>query len=294
MATVSNLSQYLTAGAIEGFIDAVAPLTAFGYVVKPGGAGYNDVVRVPFAQNTSASNAFTVGTGYASDGNTITGKSITLDKLLYQRISLTDSDLLQLNDQALMKVGSQAGRRLGVDFVSASLASTALTANFSNQATTSGSVFSSSAAIVALDKQANDLKWPDGERTLIANSTLWLSLLSNSNVTTFSSFGSAEPIQAGVLRNVLGFTPYRVSFTLPESNTGYACNTNGLLFANAYHTPQDSGQAYTAVKEMTDEKTGLTIGYREWYDQTKASRVRVFDVLGGVAVGDGNGIIRIK
>ena len=291
---VSGLNQYITEGAIEGFVTTLAPLTAFGYAVKVGVSGLNDVVRVPFVQNTSASYAFDYTNGYANNGNNVVAKSITLDNLMYQRITLTDTDLMALNQEALTRIGHQAGMRLANDVISASLATVLTVANFPQSSSVSAD-FSSSAGLAAIDKKANDLKWPRGERSLIADSTLWQQLMLNTTIFNASYFGTDLPVKAGRIEEVIGFYPYMVGLTLPLSAHGIATNPNGILFANGYHQPQDYDGAYTAVDQMTDAGgTGLTLGFRQWYDPLRASNVRVLDCLTGVGVGDPNGIFLIK
>ena len=297
MATVVNLNQYLTQGAIEGFLDLIAPITAFSYVVKPGAVALNDNVRVPFAQNTSASNAFAYSTGYATEGNAIVGKTVTLNNLLYQMIKLSDSDLMLLNPESLVRIGHQAGARLAIDVISSSFAATLTTATYTNSGSAPGYLaasLSSSAGLAALDKAANDAKFPDGERTLICNTTAWAALMSNAQVVNFQNFGSTDPVQQGKLRSVLGFTPYKTTLTIPGSKNGFIVNPNALLFGNGYHTPQDYGAQYNSVQQMTDAKSGLTIGFRQYYDPVKATNVRVFDCLFGSAVGDSTALIWVS
>lgn len=291
---VTNLNKYLTIGAIEGFAALVAPLTAFSYVVKPGASALNDVIRVPFAQNTSASYAFTYANGYANDGNTITGQSVTMNSIQYQKITLSDSDLSLLNEDALIRVGRQAGFQLAADFVSASFASTISTTNYTNQCAFSSSAFTGSSTIVALDKQANDLKWPNGERSIIASTGLWQSMLNNNNINQAYAFGSSDPVQNAQLKNTFGFQPYKVTFTLPNNDTGYAVNPNAILVGNGYHSPTDQGSQYIAADQLVVEGTGLTIGFRQYYQPQFATSARVFDVLGGAGVGNGSALIRIK
>lgn len=288
-----NLTQYLTQGAIEGFAELVAPIKAFSYVVKPGVAALNDVVRVPFT-NTSASANFSYSSGYATDSNNIEGKSITLNILKYQRIGFADSDLAQLNQEAIIRIGHAAGARLASDFVSASFVSCLTAGNFPNSGSYTSSDYTQSVALAALDKAANDYKWLDGERALICGTTLWQSLMNNSTITNAANFGNVGPVQQGKLNSVLGFVPYKTTITLPNSATGFAASPNGLLIGNAYHAPQESGNAYNEVQQITDTATGVTIGYRSYYDPLKATNVRVFDVLGGCGVGSANGVYWIK
>lgn len=295
--SVTNLNKYLTQGAIEGFTGLVAPLSAFSYVVKPGDAALGDTVRVPYAQNTSGSFVFTYVDGYANAGNTVTGKPVTLDNLLYQKITLTDSDLMNLNPESLVRVGHQAGARLAIDVISASFATVLTSANYTNSGSGAGyvsSTLSGSLGLAALDKAANDAKWPDGERSLIVNTTGWAALMSNPNIVNYANFGSINPVQTGVLKLALGFNPYKVSFTMPNSKTGFIVNPNAMLFANAYHAPQDYDGMYTAVSQMTDALSGLTIGFRQYYDPQRATNMRVFDCLTGVATGDPTALIWIS
>jgi hypothetical protein len=234
MATVSSLNQYLVQGAIEGFVSLVSPINAFSYVTSPVGAGLGDIVRVPYSNNTSGSQTFAYATGYATDGNTVTGKEVTLNTLLYQLVTLTDSDLLKLNQEALVRVGSVAGRKLAVDFISASIAATVSQTNFSYSSSVgyTSAAYSSSAAFADLDKQANTLNWP-AERSLIAGTTLWAVMLGNSAINAAYAYGSDEVIKKGMIPSVFGFAGYKTTLTLPNSDTGFAVTPSGILVGNA-------------------------------------------------------------
>lgn len=292
--SVSNLNRYLTMGAIEGFAQYVAPLSAFSFVVKPGASALNDVVRVPFAQNVSASSVFNYTTGYNVEGNTIVGKSVTMDKLLFQKITLTDSDLSVLNEDALSRVGHQAGMQLAADFMSASFASVITEANFPTSGSNTSANYSSSAALVALDKLANDLKWPDGERSIIATSGLWANFLGNTNFNLAYALGDSSVVKQAKIQEIFGFSPYKVSQVLPNGDTGFAVNPNAILIANGYHSPEAAGTQYVDAQQLVLEGTGLTIGFRQFYVPLLASSFRVFDVLGGAALGNPNALIHIK
>jgi len=288
--SVQNLNKYLTEGAIQGFTMIAAPLQAFSYVVR-GSSAIGDVVRVPFAENTSASVDFAYATGYNTDGNLISGKAITLNGLKYQRIGLTDSDLSLLNPEALIRIGRAAGARLAVDVVSASLASVVTLANFAGSGSYGEASLSSSVGLASVDKAATDYSWPVGDRSLILKSSGANYLLQNTSVINATNFGSANPIQNGLVGQVVGFKVYTVSFPLLNS---IAVQPNAVLFANGYHAPQDSGQAYTAVDQVVDEKSNLTIGFRQYYSAELATNVRVFDCLYGSAKGADNAVWNLK
>jgi hypothetical protein len=122
---------------------------------------------------------------------------------------------------------------------------------------------------------------------MILGSTAWQALLNNSTLNNASSFGTVEAVQNGVFTNVFGFKAYKWTGRVPPSAavgaTGFILHPDAVLIGNAYHAPIDSGTAYSAVQQIVDERTGLIMGFRQYYDPLKASNVRIFDVLGGAA-----------
>jgi hypothetical protein len=298
MAT-STINQTLIAGAAEGFGDLILPITAFSYVPSVKALALGDTVKIPFAQNTSGSTAFSYTTGYTVEGNLITGKSVVLDKLLYEMVKYTDSDLAILPQEVLLRMGRQMGQKLASDFISSSIASVATQANYPN----SGSVgntfltanFTASLGFANLDKAANDLSWPDGERTIIANSTLWANFMQNNSIVNAANFGSTSPVQDGVLKKALGFTPYKVSFGIPNTSNGIAVNPNAIGIGNAYHqVPTEALNTIIDAQEIVHELSGLKFGFYSYYDASKRTSVRVFDVLGGAGVLNANALLWIK
>ena len=119
-------------------------------------------------------------------------------------------------------------------------------------------------------------------------------MLNNNNINQAYAFGGNSPVQQGIMSQVFGFSPYKVTFTLPNNDTGIAVNPNGVLIANGYHSPTDAGTQYMAADQVTDPHTGLTLGFRQYYAPGYATSYRIFDVLGGAGVGNSNGVIHIK
>lgn len=294
MAGISNMTQLFVEGAIEGFTDLVAPITAFSYAVESNGAALNDTVRVPYVANTSGSSTFTYAAGYTGAGNGVTGKDITLSNLLYQPISLTDADFAQITPEVATRLGRQAGARLASDVLSASFASVVTAGNFALSCSYTSTQWTGAIALADADLQANTYKWPDSDRYLIAGTSLWSSLLQNTAVNAAYAYGSPEVIKEGRIPSVMGFKPYKVTVTLPNSDKGFIVNPNAILLGMAWHQPQGAANSTVTATRMTDEKTGLTIGYREWYDPAKATTVRVLDCLFGVAKGSDNALFHIK
>lgn len=295
MTTLSGMNSYFLAGAIQGYSDAVAPLRAFSYAVNQQGAVLGDIVRVPYCNCGTASNAFTYAAGYSVVGSgNVTAKSITLDTLLYQPINLTDADMALMSPEVVTRLGNSAGMQLAADFVSASFAAVITDGNFPLASNSGSNAFlqaaftSSLGAWAEADSLANTAKWPQANRSMIASNTLWNSIIQNTVLGTAYSYGGTELVRNGTLPAVMGFTPYRTSVTLPQSIKGFLCNPDALLVGMAYHRPTDTTGIVEAA-QATDE-FGITIGYRSWYDPAYARTRKVIEVLGGFAVGNPNGL----
>lgn len=292
---VTNLARLFVEGAVEGFVDFVVPVTAFSTAINVVGADIGDTVRVPFVNNASASSAFSYATGYVANGNGVTGKDITLNTLLYQEFNLTDTEMSELSTDALIRLGRQAGARLGVDVMSASLAAVISDANFPTSASYSSVAFSGSAALADLDKLANDKKWPSQDRSIIAGTSLWQQLMSNPGITAAYAYGGSEAVRLGQIPSIFGFKPYKTTSTLPNGDKGIAMAPQGILLGMAWHkAPSEANTVLIDSFQATDTRTGLVLGYRSWYDPKFATTMKVIDCLIGVALGDPNGLIQIK
>jgi len=290
MATVTNLTQYFVQGALKGYVSKNAPLTEFSYVVDSA-AKLNDIVRVPYTV-ASSSLLFDYTSGYnTSTRGQITGKPVTVDKISYIPVTLTDSDWSRLTPEVLTKLGESAGERLAGDVISASFA--ANVASFGNSSTYAGTSFTGSAALADLDRKANDLHWPDSGRVMLINPAMKQALLSNTSLTNAFAFGEPVAVEGQFRSKVFGFVPYTVTTTL-GGLSGFAATPNALCHVFGTHNPPDS--ALSQLSEFTvatDPATGLVVSMKGWYDQVHATTVRILETMWGSAVGDAAAGIKI-
>ena len=292
MAT-SNIINYFLQGAIEGFQDIMeAPLGAISYAVNQDGAGLNDIIRVPFAAVSTASAAFTYAGGYSGNNGSIVGKAITLGSVLYQPIQLTDSELVQNSPEVLTRLGNQAGVRLANDVLSASFAATITNANFPTSASATNGQLTASAGLVTLMGQCDTANWTE-DRVLLLSSTAYQNLVSNAGLNQAYAFGGAEVVRDGKVPQVFGFTPYKTTIALPNACKGFVMNPNGLLLGMAYHQPGAEAGSLVTAQKLTSPK-GLVLGYRSWYDASKATTVKVIDCMFGSTVGDSTALFQMK
>ena len=297
MATLSNIQNYFITGAMSGFVTLLQPnINAFSYNVKQDGAALNNVIQVPFASANSASNQFNYTTGYVGNNGQIAGKNVTLNTLMYQPWQINDAESKMLTPAVIGKQGAIIGRKLAVDFISASWANVISNANYTVSSSYSAVGFSSSLAVANLDQLANQANWTDGpdNRFLIANTTLWNALLQNTNIANAYAFGGADAVRYGKIPAFFGFSPLKTNVTLPASDNGFICNPNAIVIGMAYHQPQNEAQNLVTSVRIDDEVSGLVIGYREWYVPALATTQKIVEVLGGSAVGDSTALIHIK
>lgn len=293
MATsVSGLTLYFLQGVIAAYSNMLAPLNAFSFNVNQEGAGLNDIIRVPWINAESGSSTFAYSTGYANSTDTVTGKNVTLDTLLYKRWDITDTDILRTSPEVLNKMGQKVGTRLASDALG-KVFQAVTASNFAQVSALTSSGYNTQAAFVALQQSASVLLWPTEERSLIVNPTLYANIVSNTSLVNYA-YGSPSVVQEGKLPKYFGFTPYVVTNLASNSENiqGFACSPDAMLVGMAYHRPQDE-IPYTEKQVMKDNVTGLVIGFRQWGDWTLAKVNRVVDTLFGTAVGNPTAAIRI-
>lgn len=292
MSTVSNLTLYFLQGAIQAFSQKLAPIEAFSYAVNQEGAGLNDIVRVPYVINTGSAADFTYAGGYSSATGVVIGKPVTLSTLKYKMWNIDDSEILRLSPEVLKRLGGQAGNQVASD-VTSTFFNNVTASNFPLSGAYSASAYSTQAAFVSLQKQANQNKWTD-ERHLIVGPTLYSTIVSNTTLVNYA-YGSPEVVRDGKLPKYFGFTPHMVT-NLDETNTeliqGFATCPQGIIAGMAYHRAQEE-IPYFEKQMIKDELTGVVLGYRAWGDWSKASVNRVIDCLAGSAVADNKAVIRL-
>ena len=288
MAT-SNLDRTFLQGAIESFQKILAPISAFYYAVSQQGAALNDTITVPYVSAATGSSNFSYATGYATDSADVTGKSITLNTIKYQKASLTDADMAALNPEAISRLGNQLGARLAGDVLSASFAAVLTDANFPLSSSWNTNELSSSSTLIDLTEQADAQNWPV-ERNLILTSTANGYLLSNTNIVNASVFGSSQPVQTSNIPNVFGFQVFKTTVPMVVP---IALNPNAILLGMAPHLPPSEAGNIVRVEQASWDG-GLTLVMRTYYDPNYATTRKVIDCLFGVATGDSTALIQLK
>jgi hypothetical protein len=78
-----------------------------------------------------------------------------------------------------------------------------------------------------------------------------------------------------------------------ENLTGFAALPSAIAIVNRYLPPVGGGQAGSVYNQFTDNETGLTIGYREYYDDKFGVRRAILECWYGFSIGNAKAIKRI-
>jgi hypothetical protein len=133
-----------------------------------------------------------------------------------------------------------------------------------------------------LRKALSDDKVPLTERSLILDSALYDSLLSQANLLDASQFGIRDTIAEARVPRLLGMNVYE-SVILPSNSItlkGMAVHPNAVAVAVRALEPQAPSE-YLAATTITDPQTGLTLGYRRVYNPLNGRHSTSFECVFG-------------
>jgi hypothetical protein len=267
MATInSSLNDALVAqAALEQFTAELLGLNVFTTSYSSEVARRGASVSIPLVANLTAT---TFADDYTSDNGTLNAVTVTLDKHKIVTVGLSDTDYSKSSAADVVKFANQQGKALAqavIQDVFSAFVTTASSAAQFAASVTGASAFTITNART-LRKALTDDKAPLTDRSLILNSSLYDSLLSQSGLLDASQFGARDTIVEGRVPRVLGMNVYE-SIVLPTNSitlSGMAVHPNAMAIAVRAVESQAPGE-YLAAQTITDPTTGLSISYRRFY-----------------------------
>ena len=119
-------------------------------------------------------------------------------------------------------------------------------------------------------------------------------LLKDGGISDSSAYGNSAPVQSGILGKLSGFDVYQTN-DIPansENLVGFAAYPSAIVAAMRYLRPQ-TNSVLTAATPLTDPNTGITMGYRQWYDADTGTNKAILECNYGFAVGEDAALKRI-
>jgi len=133
------------------------------------------------------------------------------------------------------------------------------------------------------------------ERSLILDDAYYSNLLGDDKIShSYLTQMSQPSLMEARIPRVYGFNIYETTI-LPENGeklVGFAAHPRGLAIANRYLMPLRP-DSYLEAGPVADPSTGLTLGYRRYYDNDSGKEVAAFECVYGFKPAIKAGILRI-
>lgn len=141
-------------------------------------------------------------------------------------------------------------------------------------------------AVAGISQALTERNVPQQDRLLIVRPSLYTALAKDNAISAQYASGTNAPLTENLLPRIHGFEVNQYA-ALPATVTnlkGIACNPESILIAT--RQPALPTNWYGNVASATDEKSGLTVQVREWYDGTEGLQKLSMSILYGVAIGN--------
>jgi hypothetical protein len=289
-------NNIIAQSALEAFTTIMSPLSSFSTSFNGDAAQKGKTINVTTLANVSDVENFS-GT-YTSQDTTYGTSLITLDKHKFVSWHVTDTEASQSSAVELQRFGYQKGGDLA-KAVFQDILSQVTAANYGSSA---GKKLISASADFDADDVA-DLRakgfdqnlYPD-QCNLILSNEYFTSLLKDNSLAHAMNYGSAEVVQGGRVPSLFGIKGIHESNGIPANGeylVGFYTHPSAMAVAMRYLAPLN-GKEYIATRRLTDPQTGITMGYREFYEPSTGTQTAVLESVYGYAVGVSNNLIRLQ
>jgi len=297
--------------AFPAFKAQMAPLMGLSTSFDAEASRKGEKISVPVSSGRTAASRGDGGTYQVDTGNTIAVKDITLNQLYHAPWYLTDVQ----DRKTAVKVWEASAKECAYALAK-NIFDAVIDLFRDNHTTHFGDTAYDKIQVAAASFDLDDVvdldalltaKGAIGPRTMLASTPYASALKKDNQVQDVSAFGSDDVIRTGEFRvPMYGIRGYEV----PTFPAGVVADNIGVILA----VPSAVGVAVRPVQPLdtaklmdwqivTDpEGTGLSMGYRRWYDESTGTMWGTFEALYGTAVirpaaqttGAGGGAVFVK
>lgn len=295
MANTIDTDLYgITVGnsAIQIMQAILKPLSAFSTDYSAALGQRNQSIVVPLEQAQEAAADKVAADAYAIQDTDFSERTVTLNKHKYVSWYVTDNDVSTSNFLNIERVGRAKGQKLAIT-VFQDILSQITAANYGAAASTGLASAFDHDDVIDIQTACDTAEWPQMDRSLILSASYYNALFKDA-VVGADVYGSAL-VARGELPELAGFQLHKCT-AIPanaQNLVGYAAMPNAMAIANRYLAPVNGGQPGSIYSSFTHPETGLTIGYREWYDDSKGVRQALLECWYGFALGNTDALKRI-
>jgi hypothetical protein len=286
-------NNIISQSALEQFASILAPLNAFSTSFNDEASQRGNKVTILNLANTSSATDFGASTGYASQDTTYGQTQISLNKHKFVSWHISDKQRSESSAVELERFGYQKGADLA-KAVFQDICSDIKNANYSDKKISGASAFDAD-DVADMRSLALGNNLPIEGCSLVLNNGHFTNLLKDSAVASALNYGSSDAIRGGNVPSLFGIPSVYETNSIPansENLQGFLAHPCGLAVAMRYLEPSNT-QEYISARKVSDPKTGLVMGYREFYDAKMGVQTAVLECVYGSAVGRGEGIVRL-
>jgi hypothetical protein len=289
---ITTMTHTLLAGRIfEAFVAKITPMTRFSNNFSEAETQRGNKVKVPFVSSQDAAGDF--GGTYTMQDADVTGKDITIDKRKFVSWALTSQEIADNPQLSMDMFTEQKAFQLAKAFQQ-DVWSLITNANYGAAAITSTAANFDTDDVVDLATVCDTADWPEFMRSLILKETYCGALLKDTGISDAGAYGSDSAVKDGIIARLSGFDVMK-STLIPangENLVGFAANPDAILLASRVIRPDDVSNTIN-FETFTDEATGITASYREWFDADTDTTKRVLEFNYGYLLGNPAAIKRI-
>lgn len=252
-------------------------------------AGWGNAVTTRYVTNPSVSN---FAAARSSQNSTTTAVTVTLNNYVGVDLGFTDTEMA-FSDLKLVEEFIYPAVVAIYENIMANVLALVTSANYTQNSLITAANFNA-ANVAGLCTSLNTAKVTPVNRTLFYGPTYGDTLRKDTSITAAYAIGSAEAIKSGKNPTIHGFSNMsEYNGTIPangESLAGFAAGPQA--FAIATRQPMTPRNWFGQVTPISDPNTGLTLQFRDFYDNQE-QRTQLC-LIYGTKVGLGTNLYRIR
>ena len=278
---------------LETFVAALMPLRAFSTDFSSEFVERGKTVHVPVVGAANASYDFKGSYAQNADSNVDT-IPVELTKHKVQSLHLTDKEYSESSVISLERLARSKARQLAQDVLQ-DIWGAILSADYDQAIPALAATGFDAGKVLKIREACAAKNMPVSERSLILDDSFYTNLLGDDKIShSYLTQMSQPSLMEARIPRVYGFDIYETTI-LPENGeklVGFAAHPRGLAIANRYLMPLRP-ESYLEAGPVTDPTTGITLGYRRYYDNDSSKEIAAFECVYGFKPAIKEGILRI-
>jgi hypothetical protein len=294
--TLTNLQDVRIADTfLKTFVAALTPLRAFSTDFSSEFIERGKTVNVPVVGGAGASYDFAGSYSQNMDSN-VDSLPVVLDRHKVQSLHLTDKEVSESSWPTMERLAEEKARQLAEDVLK-DIWSIVTISNYGAAAIP---------AIAAADFDADTVlslrgvcatrNIPVASRNLLINDAYYTNLLGDPKISqSYLAQMSAPALMEARIPRIYGFDVYETTI-MPENAqnlVGFVAHPRSMVVAMRYLQPLRP-ESYLEAGAVTDPQTGITIGYRRFYDNDSGKEIAAFECVYGRRTAITDGLLRIE